>query len=63
MAKDKSYRELKIELDEKIAQLESNDISIEDAIAVYKSCKKLIGTLEEYIATAELTIERATESK
>lgn len=59
MAKDKTdYRKLSTRLDEVLAQIQSSDVSIDEAVALYKEGAELIAALETYLKDAELTISK-----
>lgn len=46
------------ELDAVLAQLQSNDISLDEAIELHGTGKKLVAELEEYLKKAEVTVRR-----
>ncbi len=46
------------ELETVLAQLQSDDISLDEAIKLHDVGKKLVAELEEYLKTAEVTVRR-----
>lgn len=58
MAKvSKNYRQLKDELDQIVADLDSVDLDVEEALKLYDKGQVVIKELEEYLKTAENRVE------
>jgi len=57
MTSKKSYRELQLELDEVLLQLQSAELDIDKALELYKQGQNLIKKLEDYLQTAKNEIE------
>lgn len=55
--KSTDYRALKAELDTILEQLQSGELSINDALPAYEHGMKLIKQLEAYLKTAENTVK------
>jgi exodeoxyribonuclease VII small subunit len=60
--KDKTYLQLRKELDEALLWFESDDIDIDDAINHYEYALKLAKELETYLLKAENKIKKLTSS-
>jgi exodeoxyribonuclease VII small subunit len=57
MAKSKpGYRELKQALDQVMAELQSDDLDVDEALKLYQKGLELVGQLEHYLKTAETTL-------
>ena len=54
----KTYRELRGELDEVLAELQSAKLDIDKALELYKKGQVLIAQLEDYLKTAKNEIEK-----
>ncbi|HSX46393.1 MAG TPA: exodeoxyribonuclease VII small subunit [Patescibacteria group bacterium] len=57
MADKPSYRALQSELDKVLEELQSSELDIDKALALYKSGQKLIKQLESHLQTAKNEIE------
>jgi exodeoxyribonuclease VII small subunit len=55
--KDKSYNELKHELDVILAELEANTDDIDKAIEQYKKGREIIGLIEKYLDKTKAKID------
>lgn len=55
---NKSYRELKEQLDEVLARLQQDDIDIDEAMKLHEQGTKLVAELETYLKTAENKITK-----
>ncbi|MCA9337367.1 exodeoxyribonuclease VII small subunit [Candidatus Saccharibacteria bacterium] len=55
---NKSYRELKEQLDEVLARLQQDDIDIDEAMKLHQHGTKLVTELETYLKTAENKITK-----
>ncbi|MCA9334160.1 exodeoxyribonuclease VII small subunit [Candidatus Saccharibacteria bacterium] len=55
---NKSYRELKGQLDEVLARLQQDDIDIDEAMKLHEQGTKLVAELETYLKTAENKITK-----
>lgn len=53
MAKGISYREQQAELDEILAQLQAEDVDVDEALKLYEQATKLIDKLELRLKEAE----------
>lgn len=66
MSKDnaisKDYHYLSSRLDEVLTQIQSADVSIDEAVALYKEGTELVVALETYLKEAELKITKVTNS-
>lgn len=58
MATKLKYRELNLQLDEVLRQLQSAELDIDKALEHYKHGQKLIKQLEDYLQTAKNEIEQ-----
>lgn len=58
MAKVKTYKELREELDEIVSQLQSSELDIDEATKQYERGMKLVQELEVYLKDAEVKIEK-----
>lgn len=56
-AKTADYRALSLELDTILSQLQQSDISVDQAVKLYKQGLKVVAELETYVARAEHTLE------
>lgn len=54
--KTRSYEKLKSELDSILAELQGDDLDIDQALKRYERGLELIKSLEEYLASAENTV-------
>lgn len=52
------YAAKNAELEALLAQLQNNDISLDEAIRLHDAGKKLVAELEKYLQTAEVTVRR-----
>jgi exodeoxyribonuclease VII small subunit len=57
MSKQKSYKELKAELDKVVSQMQQEDVDIDLVIELYKKGQALIKELENYLKNAENTVK------
>lgn len=57
MTKEKSYRELKEELDEVLAELEANTEDIDKAIEQYKKGQAILSDIDKYLEKAKAKID------
>ncbi len=53
MTKLDSYKSLKSELDAVMAELQNEDLDVDEALKLYRRGQELIQKLEEYLKTAE----------
>ncbi len=58
MAKEKSYQQLRAELDEVVAGFLSGELDIEAATKQYERGTQIVKELQEYLKTAEVKIEK-----
>lgn len=58
MAKEKSYQQLRGELDEVVASFQSGELDIEAATKQYERGTQVVKELQEYLKTAEIKIEK-----
>ena len=58
MDKLKNYQELKEELEGVVAQLQSSELAIDEAVDLYEKGLILITALEDYLRSAENKIEK-----
>lgn len=56
--KQKSYQQLKTELESSLSWFESDNIDIDEAINKYKSSIEIVKELETYLKEAENTIKK-----
>ena len=61
MAKEKTYQELKTELDEVLNSLQSNDSDIDKALKLHERGQELVAELENKIAKAENKITKLSK--
>ena len=52
------YVTAKTRLDEILSLLQANDISIEDALKLHEEGMALVGQIDEYLRTAELSVRK-----
>lgn len=57
-----TYQEMSNQLDSLIAQLQSGELDVDDAIKKYEQASKLIAKMEAYLQTAENKIEKIKAS-
>lgn len=62
MSEQKSYREMRNELDEIMTNLHTSDLDIDLAIKQYERGMQLIKELETYLKKAELKIKKVTDA-
>lgn len=62
MSEQKSYREMRNELDEIMTNLHTSDLDIDLAIKQYERGMQLIKELEAYLKKAELKIKKVTDA-
>lgn len=55
---EKNYKELKDELEQIIAKLESDEVDLDESIELYEKGQKLVASLEKYIQKADLKIKK-----
>ena len=55
---NKSYRQLRAELDDLMAWFDQDDIDVEQALSKYEDAKKIIAELEVYLKNTELKISK-----
>lgn len=55
---EKNYKELKDELEQVIAKLESDEVDLDESIELYEKGQKLVASLEKYIQKADLKIKK-----
>lgn len=64
MAKsNKNYRELQLELDELLGNLQSDELDIDEAMKAYERGMALAKELEDYLKTAENKITKIQASR
>lgn len=62
-AKEKTYQELKTELDELLDWFESSDVDVDEATKKYEQASNLLVELEKKLSEAELIVKKlATHS-
>ena len=62
MSEQKTYRQMRNELDEIMTNLHTTDLDIDLAIKQYERGMKLIKELEAYLKKAELKIQKVTDA-
>lgn len=66
MSKDKvnteDYHSLSTRLDEVLTQIQSADVSVDEAVLLYKEGMELVAALESYLKDAELKITKIAAS-
>ncbi len=62
MSEQKTYRQMRSELDEIMTNLHTSDLDIDHAIKQYEQGMKLIKELEAYLKKAELKIKKVTDA-
>lgn len=66
MGKDKvntkDYHSLSTRLDEVLTQIQSADVSVDEAVLLYKEGMELVAALESYLKDAELKITKIAAS-
>ncbi len=55
---DKTYQQLRTELDEIAASLQAGELDVDDATRQYERGMQLIRELEQHLKTAEVNIEK-----
>ena len=58
VAKLKSYKELKQELDEVLAWFEQDDIDVDEALVRYREASELISQLESLLESTSLEVRK-----
>jgi exodeoxyribonuclease VII small subunit len=56
-AKTKTYQEMKRELDDIIARLESDDVDVDEAAKLHEQGQKLAGQIEKYLQKVKSKID------
>ncbi len=56
MANQRSYKDMMNELEQLLADMQSSDIAVDEALEKYERGQKLIGELNGYLESAENTI-------
>ena len=56
MAKQQSYKMMMDELQAVLAEMQRDDLDVDEALAAYQHGQQLIGELEAYLRTAKNTI-------
>ncbi|MEK7472140.1 MAG: exodeoxyribonuclease VII small subunit [Patescibacteria group bacterium] len=60
-AREKTYTELKDELDALLDWFESSDVDVDEALVKYDQAAKLITELEKKLADAELVVKKLSK--
>ncbi len=63
MATKVSYRELQAQLDKVLAELQSAELDIDNALVLYKQAQKLLAQLEDYLKNAKNEITQLSSGK
>ncbi len=58
MVKEKSYQELRAELDEIVSNLQSDLLDIDESTKQYEKGMQIVGELENYLKKSEIKIEK-----
>lgn len=58
MSKDVDFKELRAELDQVLAKLQSDDVEVDNALALYERGIEITKQLEAYLKTAENKISK-----
>jgi len=58
MSTQKSYKQLRAELDEIMIWFESDDIDVEQALEKFAQAEKIIAELEKFLSDTELKIKK-----
>jgi len=58
MAEAKSYQQLRSDLDDIVAQLQSGEADVDEAAKLYEQGMKLVKELEKYLKQTEVKIEK-----
>jgi exodeoxyribonuclease VII small subunit len=61
-AQTKTYQQLSRELDEVMNRLQTEDIDVDEALALYKQGTALTKQLEDYLQQAENTLKKLPKS-
>ncbi len=60
MTKQKTYKELRAELDDVLSWFEADNLDVDEAIDKYKQAIKLTGELQDYLKTVKNTVKKLT---
>jgi exodeoxyribonuclease VII small subunit len=60
-AKEKTYQELKTELDELLDWFESSDVDVDEATKKYEQASRLFAELEQKLKSAELIVKKLSK--
>lgn len=55
---NKNYKQLRQELDEIVAELESDSLDIDDAVSYYQKAQELIAETEKYLNDTKAKIKK-----
>lgn len=58
-----SFRHLSDQLDEVLAKLQSDDIDVDEALALHEQGSKLVAQLEQRLQAAEHTVKKLKTSR
>ena len=56
-----NYQKAKSELNDILLWFESDDVSLDEALAKYQNAEKLINQIEDYLKTTKLKIDKITK--
>lgn len=59
--KEKSYTELKEELDNLLDWFESSEVDVDEALKKYEQASKLLAELEKKLSEAELVVKKLSK--
>jgi exodeoxyribonuclease VII small subunit len=57
MAKARTYKQIREELDHAVSLLQNDDTDVDDVIKLYKEAQELIKEIEDYIKKAENSVK------
>lgn len=63
MSVEKSYRQLRQELDEILQQLESDELDIDEAIVLHEKGKAVVSKMRQYLDDVGLSIKVKIKNK
>lgn len=59
---NKNYKQLRQELDEIVAELESDSLDIDDALSYYQKAQELIAETEKYLNNTKAKIKKIDQA-
>ncbi len=61
MSSKKTYKDLQIELDSIVTQMQSDEIDVDEAVDKYEQATKIMKEIKLYLDTAENTLKKVNK--